>query len=331
MDETYGDFTPGTVVSLNSEGKLIKQSGTTVYKNQYVFETTMLNAQAISLADDILVIVYHGKLTAMKLGDKDQVMIEKEVELPRGQIWKQRQIDCAVRVPNTNQILIVGSSEVVPAIITYGNYEFQITFGMPQEYYFSPLDLHPEVSVSGDRLAILFTDNDYNIRLITATANLTTNSVTITSSDVIAESASVYAVSYVRPSVIVIGYSNSSFIQTVVGIEERTTSGSYFLSFEESISIDCAHIVSFLEIDSWNHFVENNHNIVVAYITDDEGDGLIIRHLRVDNDSVLRLGPRMNNKNSGVSDIDTHGIHHLAILMLQNSKFLVDVIVDCEL
>ena len=69
MDETYGDFTPGTVVSLNSEGKLIKQSGTTVYKNQYVFETTMLNAQAISLADDILVIVYHGKLTAMKLGD----------------------------------------------------------------------------------------------------------------------------------------------------------------------------------------------------------------------------------------------------------------------
>ena len=248
-------------------------------------------------------------------------MIEKEVELPRGQIGKQRQIDCAVRVPNTNQILIVGSSEVVPAIITYGNYEFQITFGMPQEYYFSPLDLHPEVSVSGDRLAILFTDNDYNIRLITATANLTTNSVTITSSDVIAESASVY----------VIGYSNSSFIQTVVGIEERTTSGSYFLSFEESISIDCAHIVSFLEIDSWNHFVENNHNIVVAYITDDEGDGLIIRHLRVDNDSVLRLGPRMNNKNSGVSDIDTHGIHHLAILMLQNSKFLVDVIVDCEL
>ena len=70
---------------------------------------------------------------------------------------------------------------------------------------------------------------------------------------------------------------------------------------------------------------------ILWLLTDDEGDGLIIRHLRVDNDSVLRLGPRMNNKNSGVSDIDTHGIHHLAILMLQNSKFLVDVIVDCEL
>ena len=331
MDETYGDFTPGTVVSLSSEGKLIKQSGTTVYKNQHVFKTTMLNAQAISLADDILVIVYHGKLTAMKLGNMDQVMIEKEVELPRGQIGKQRQIDCAVRVPNTNQILIIGSSEVVPAIITYENYEFQINFGGTQEYYFSPLDLHPEVSVSGNRLAILFTDNDYSIRLVTATADLNTNSVTITSSDVITESASVYAIAYVRPSVIAIGYSNSSFIQTVVGTEERTTSGSYVLSFEESIPIDCAHIVSFLEIGSWDHFVEDNHNIVIAYITDDEGDGLIIRHLQVAKDNTLHLGPRMNNKNSGVSDVDTHGVHHLSILMLQNSKFLVDVIVDCEL
>lgn len=313
-------------MSMSSEGKLIKQSGTTVYKNQHVFKSTMLNAQAISLSDDILVIVYHGKLTAIKLGDKDHVMIEKEVELPRGQIGKQRQIDCAVRVPNTNQILIVGASEVVPAIITYGNYEFQISFGEAQEYYFSPLDLHPEVSVSGDRLAILFTDNDYKIRLITATANYDSNSVTITSSDVVTDSASVYTITYIRPSVLAMGYSNSSLIQTVIGIEERMESGNYTLSFVESKQLDCAHTVSFLDMGSWNHFVEDNRNLIIAYITDDEGDGLIIRHLELAvNQTALYLGPRMNNKNSGVSDVDTHGVHHLSILMLQNSKFLVDV------
>ena len=37
----------------------------------------------------------------------------------------------------------------------------------------------------------------------------------------------------------------------------------------------------------------------------------------------LRLGSRMSNKNGGITDVDTHGVHYLALLMMTDRRFLV--------
>ena len=129
INDQEGGFVPGTVVSLDEDGKLIRKSGTTIYKNQYVFPHSMFNAQAISLAPDIFVVVYNGKLTAIKLSADNRIIAEKEVRLPKEQIGKERVVDCAIRVPETNMILIFGNSEIIPTKITCNdNLEFEVEF-----------------------------------------------------------------------------------------------------------------------------------------------------------------------------------------------------------
>ena len=327
VSKEQGDFVPGTVVSLNSDGVLIKQSGTTVYKNQHIFNRMMLDSQAISLANDIFVVVYHGHVVVIKLGAHDQVIEEKLFELPTGQVGKQRDVDCAIRVPNTNVILVLGNSEVIPVRIVYTSPGFFYEYGDPQLYYFSPLDLRPKITVDGNRFAILFTDNDYFTRLMTGTIDVESLRVEMTTDDIVIEEQTVYSIAYIQHSVIGLVYAvnmNGTFIQSAMGFESVDETGKYSISLKESSEIECVHPVSFLEMGSWNRFQQDNSNVIVTFITDDEADGLIIRHLRFEQvTQSLRLGPRMNNKNSGVSDIDTHGIHHLSILMMENNKFMV--------
>ena len=306
---------------------MVKQSGTTVYKNQHIFERMMLDSQAISLASDIFVVVYHGHVVAIKLGTNDQVIEEKVFELPPGQIGKQRDVDCAIRVPNTNTILVLGNSEVIPLRVVYTSPGFYCEYGDPQLYYFSPLDLRPKITVDGTRFAILFTDNDYFTRLMTGTIDPESLHVEMTTDDIVIEEQTVYSVAYIQHSVLGLVYAvnmNGTFIQSALGVEHVDETGKYFITLKESAEIECMHSVSFLEMGSWNRFEEGNSNVIVTFITDDESDGLIIRHMRFESISQsLLLGPRMNNKNSGVSDIDTHGVHHLSILMMENSKFMV--------
>ena len=122
-------FVLGTVVSLDEDGKLIRKSGTTIYKNQHVFPYSMFNAQAISLASDIFAIVYNGKLMVIKLSAENRIIAEKEVRLPSEQIGKERVVDCAIRVAETNMILIFGNSEIIPTKIVYNdNLEFEVEF-----------------------------------------------------------------------------------------------------------------------------------------------------------------------------------------------------------
>lgn len=131
INDQEGGFVPGTIVSLDENGKLIRKSGTTIYKNQYVFPHSMFNAQAISLAPDIFVVVYNGKLTAIKISADNRIIAEKEVRLPQEQIGKERVVDCAIRVPETNMILIFGNSEIIPTKITCNdNLEFKVEFSM---------------------------------------------------------------------------------------------------------------------------------------------------------------------------------------------------------
>jgi hypothetical protein len=327
VSKDQGDFVSGTVVSLNSDGVLSKQSGTTVYKNQHIFERMMVDSQAISLASDIFVVVYHGHVAAIKLGAHDQVIEEKLFELPTGQIGKQRDVDCAIRVPNTNVILVLGNMEVIPVHIEYNNPGFYYEYGDPTLYYFSPLDLRPSITVDGNRFAILFTDNDYFTRLMTGTIDVESLTVTMTTDNIVIEEQTVYSISYIQHSVLGLVYAvnmNGTFIQSALGFESVDETGKYSITLKETSEIECLHSISFLEMGSWGRFDKGNSNVIVTFITDDESDGLIIRHMRYEKvTQSFLLGPRMNNKNSGVSDIDTHGVHHLSILMMENNKFMV--------
>lgn len=73
---------PGSVVSIQLDGLLSSNAGTTVYKNDYIFENhAMLNLQSVSIKEDVLVCVYHGGLMVVKLNQNHGVLFEKRVPL----------------------------------------------------------------------------------------------------------------------------------------------------------------------------------------------------------------------------------------------------------
>lgn len=179
------------------------------------------------------------------------------------------------------------------------------------------------------RIAILFTDNDYNIRLVTAIANKENNSVIVTSSDYVTDNCYPYAITYIHDYILAIAYptiemNTTNVIHTIIAKEIISNDSQTTIQFYQSVSIPIISDVTFLDIDSWHLFNSVNTELILAYITDDETDGLSIMNLSYDSSSyTLHLGPRILNKNSGTSSIDTHGVHHLAILMLQSHKFIV--------
>lgn len=184
---------------------------------------------------------------------------------------------------------------------------------------------------SEGRIAILFTDNDYNVRLVTATADFQSNAVEIVTSDRVAEQCYPYGVSYIQNGVIAIVYAESEgnttyAIRTVVANEIKED--KYIsIQFKESISILLPSKASYIDLDSWLRYSETNVHLILAYITDDESVGLVISNIVYNPDSnSLLQGTRILNKAGGTSDVDTHGVHHLSILMLPNHRFLVSIL-----
>ena len=162
---------------------------------------------------------------------------------------------------------------------------------------------------------------------MTGTIDVESLTVTMTTDNIVIEEQTVYSISYIQHSVLGLVYAvnmNGTFIQSALGFESVDETGKYSITLKETSEIECLHSISFLEMGSWGRFDKGNSNVIVTFITDDESDGLIIRHMRYEKvTQSFLLGPRMNNKNSGVSDIDTHGVHHLSILMMENNKFMV--------
>ena len=135
------DFIEGKVVAIDGNGTLTRKTGTTIYKNEYIFQNhVMLNLQTVSIGNNIIVCVYHGGMLVVKLGNNDAVLVEKkvlfieldckQVSLPPIQIGKPRQIDKAVGIKDTNFLIIVGSAEILPVTIIEKEDDFDILWGM---------------------------------------------------------------------------------------------------------------------------------------------------------------------------------------------------------
>ena len=75
-------FVPGSIVSLSDDGVLTRKAGSTVYKNEHIFEgKNMLNLQTVLLDNGVIACVYHTGLLLVKLGDDDAIQTEKRVLL----------------------------------------------------------------------------------------------------------------------------------------------------------------------------------------------------------------------------------------------------------
>lgn len=238
-------------------------------------------------------------------------------------------IDRAVGVKGTNFLMVIGSAEILPVFVTLLDNDIQAVFGNPITYYDSPLELKPEVSITPEgRLALLFTDNDFHLRLVTATVGKDF-SITLTSSDEVFGKSSVYSVAYIREGVLGIGFAVGSSLDLqhsihMLCVEEEWKGENVTMQFRNTTMLTDMEEVTFLEVGAWALFDPDNAQLILTYITSDEVDGLIIRDFRYDAVThYLRLGSRMSNKNGGVTDVDTHGVHYLALLMMMNRRFLV--------
>ena len=196
-------------------------------------------------------------------------------------------------------------------------------------YYESPLDLKPEVTLSLDgHVSILFTDNDSHLRLVTLLANETANSLELLTSQVVADTATHYDVAYVHEKYTAIAYSFfdddniTMTIQTVLGYEEDGA-----LQLLDGCVIADLNPITFLHFDSWNQIDPSDLHLILTYISDRDTDGLIVNDVRLDtNRMTFALGPRISNRNSAYSGIDSTGVHHLEIVMLENRKFMVSML-----
>ena len=251
------------------------------------------------------------------------------MELPGIIIGKPRMIDRAVSVKGTNFFMVIGSAEILPVFVTLLDDDIQAVFGDPVTYYQSPLELKPEVSITPEgRLALLFTDNDFHLRLVTATVGKDF-SITLTSSDEVYTFSSVYSVAYLREGVLGLGFAvgNTTDVEHsihVLCVEEEWRGENVTMRFTNTTLLTGMEEVTFLKVGAWALFDRDNAQLILAYITSDEVDGLVIRDLQYEPSlHRLRLGSRMSNKNGGITDVDTHGVHYLALLMMTDRRFLV--------
>lgn len=211
----------------------------------------------------------------------------------------------------------------------YLAYSF-IELGSDLIYYESPLELKPEVTVSSDgRVSILFTDNDSHLRLVTLLANETANSLELLTSQVVADTATHYDVTYVCEKYSAIAYSfldddnTTMTIQTVLGYEEDDA-----LRLVDGCTISDVDPVTFLHFDSWNQIDPSDSHLILTYISDQDTDGLIVSDVRLDtNKMTFVLGPRISDHNSAYSDVDSTGVHYLEIVMLESRKFMVSALI----
>ena len=251
------------------------------------------------------------------------------MELPGIIIGKPRMIDRVVSVKGTNFFMVIGSAEILPVFVTLLDDDIQAVFGDPVTYYQSPLELKPEVSITpAGRLALLFTDNDFHLRLVTATVGKDF-SITLTSSDEVYTFSSVYSVAYLREGVLGLGFAvgNTTDVEHsihVLCVEEEWRGENVTMRFTNTTLLTGMEEVTFLKVGAWALFDRDNAQLILAYITSDEVDGLVIRDLQYEPSlHRLRLGSRMSNKNGGITDVDTHGVHYLALLMMTDRRFLV--------
>ena len=250
------------------------------------------------------------------------------MELPGIIIGKPRMIDRAVSVKGTNFFMVIGSAEILPVFVTLLDDDIQAVFGDPVTYYQSPLELKPEVSITPEgRLALLFTDNDFHLRLVTATVGKDF-SITLTSSDEVYTFSSVYSVAYLREGVLGLGFAvgNTTDVEHSIHVlcVEEWRGENVTMRFTNTTLLTGMEEVTFLKVGAWALFDRDNAQLILAYITSDEVDGLVIRDLQYEPSlHRLRLGSRMSNKNGGITDVDTHGVHYLALLMMTDRRFLV--------
>ena len=250
------------------------------------------------------------------------------MELPGIIIGKPRMIDRAISVKGTNFFMVIGSAEILPVFVTLLDDDIQAVFGDPVTYYQSPLELKPEVSITpAGRLALLFTDNDFHLRLVTATVGKDF-SITLTSSDEVYTFSSVYSVAYLREGVLGVGLeefmARQHGLYPALDVEEEWRGENVTMRFTNTTLLTGMEEVTFLKVGAWALFDRNNAQLILAYITSDEVDGLVIRDLQYEPSlHRLRLGSRMSNKNGGITDVDTHGVHYLALLMMTDRRFLV--------
>ena len=107
-------------------------------------------------------------------------------------------------------------------------------------------------------------------------------------------------------------------------VEEEWRGENVTMRFTNTTLLTGMEEVTFLKVGAWALFDRNNAQLILAYITSDEVDGLVIRDLQYEPSlHRLRLGSRMSNKNGGITDVDTHGVHYLALLMMTDRRFLV--------
>ena len=203
------------------------------------------------------------------------------MELPGIIIGKPRMIDRAVSVKGTNFFMVIGSAEILPVFVTLLDDDIQAVFGDPVTYYQSPLELKPEVSITPEgRLALLFTDNDFHLRLVTATVGKDF-SITLTSSDEVYTFSSVYSVAYLREGVLGVGFAagNATDVEHsihVLCVEEEWRGENVTMRFTNTTLLTGMEEVTFLKVGAWALFDRNNAQLILAYITSDEVDGLVL-------------------------------------------------------
>ena len=192
-------------------------------------------------------------------------------------------------------------------------------------YYESPLQLHPEASIyPNGHIAILFTDNDALLRVVTLQATEETNSLQLRSSLVVSESMTHYDLSFIAENCVAIAYSFldatnvTSTIQTAL-VYDR---GDH-LELVDSTTIDEVSPLSFIHLESWTAFDPSDLQMVLVYAPASSQEDLVVQNVALSaQKNRIVLGARLNGRN-GQMRVDSTGMHSLDIVMLQNRTFLV--------
>lgn len=192
-------------------------------------------------------------------------------------------------------------------------------------YYESPLHLNPEASIfPNGRIAILFTDNDALLRLVTLQATEETNSLKLLSSIVVSETMTHYDVTFIAENCIAVAYSYldatnvTSTIQTALVFDRGDR-----LELMESTAIEEVSPLSFMHLESWTAFDPSDTQMILVYSPASSAEDLVVQNvaLNAEKNRVV-LGARLNSKN-GELRVDSTGMHSLDVTMLQNRKFMV--------
>lgn len=317
-----GPVEVGNVVSLTKDGKLRRGEGTTITKNIQKWEKELMtHVASTNIGANIVASAYDGYMMVTYVNDDGKVTYNERFDLPLAGKQLRRPDDIATLDSNT--VVIVGNTEIVPITVEWDGKKAKVTPGQSQRFT-EPESFQPVMDTVGDKcvaIGYFYYHNATDSKLGTRTACLTGEGEKKTFE---LSPENLYSDNYYFHAIA--GLSATKYVLAKAGDATGMNDIIFQLATITNGTIKVGKELRMMNRTNYGFFDMDNlndHQIIVTFIDGNLDNGLeSILLVYSDRKDVLIIGPYLDNQDGGASGASEMGVYNfIHVRVLSESRF----------